>query len=108
MSKARATEDEQFDRFWDQYPRHVAKKDALKAWRRIDPTTEMVDRMIDAIGWQRQTPAWTRDGGAYVPYPATWLRGERWDDEPFEPARPLGKLTHKLLLAIQNIKRETP
>jgi hypothetical protein len=22
-----------------------------------------------------------KDGGKYIPHPATWLRGERWDDE---------------------------
>ena len=22
-----------------------------------------------------------KSGGAFIPYPATWLRGERWDDE---------------------------
>jgi hypothetical protein len=22
-----------------------------------------------------------KSGGAFIPYPATWLRGERWEDE---------------------------
>jgi len=74
-----------FDQFWAAYPRHVAKQDAKKAWNQIAPTPELVEIMLDALAWQCRQPAWTKDGGAFVPHPATWLRGGRWEDEPFEP-----------------------
>jgi len=27
---------------------------------------------------------WTKDGGQFIPHPATWLRQERWTDEPVQ------------------------
>jgi hypothetical protein len=69
--------------FWNAYPLRVAKKDARKAWAELEPTPELVDRIIEALAWQ--VPKWARDGYG-TPYPASWLRAERWTDEP--PAMP--------------------
>ena len=80
-----------FDRFWNMYPRHVAKHDAQRAFKQTTPTAALVDTMIAALQWQTQQPSWLKEGGAYVPYPATWLRGRRWEDEP--PEIPLSRLT---------------
>lgn len=70
-----------FLRFWDAYPNKAAKGYAygcwLKAIRKVTITT-----MLDAIAQQLEWPAWTRDGGAYIPHPSTWLNQERWADEP--------------------------
>lgn len=71
---------DEFDKFWKHYPRKIAKGDARKAWTqtaRIRPPVEFILRAIDRA---RDTDQWRRDGGQFVPYPATWLRGERWDD----------------------------
>jgi hypothetical protein len=76
-----ADEDPQFARFWAAYPRRVAKKDARRAWAQIRPSSAVVDQMITALAWQAQQPAWLKDGGAFVPYPASWLNAERWTDE---------------------------
>jgi hypothetical protein len=40
-----------------------------------------VEEMIAALEWQTRQPQWLK-GLEYVPHAATWLRGERWDDEP--------------------------
>ena len=37
--------------------------------------------MIDAVEKQKKTDQWTRDGGQYIPHPATWLNQRRWEDE---------------------------
>lgn len=79
QSNARAIH-EGFTRFWAAYPRHIAKKDAIKAWIKIAPDAALIDKMLDALEWQRTSPDW-RDV-KFVPYPATWLRAERWEDEP--------------------------
>lgn len=68
-----------FDDFWRAYPRRQAKKDALKAWRTVDPRAH--GKILAAIRAWCQCDDWRRDGGRYIPFPATWLRGERWEDE---------------------------
>jgi hypothetical protein len=30
---------------------------------------------------QKKQEDWRKDGGKFIPYPATYLRQERWDDE---------------------------
>ena len=77
--------DQQFARFWDAYPKRVAKKDARRAWAKLNPSPAVVDQMLGALAWQTQQPGWLKDGGAYVPYPASWLNAERWTDEPPKP-----------------------
>ena len=79
-------DDPSFVEFWATYPKRVAKKDARRAWARINPSPATVDRILSALSWQVMQPAWQKDGGQYIPYPATWLNAERWDDEPTLPA----------------------
>lgn len=75
--------DDDFARFWRAYPHRVGKGDAMKAWKALKPTAELVDVMLSALVWQVNQPSWVKDGGKFVPYPATWLRARRWEDEPF-------------------------
>lgn len=84
--------DPQFAAFWDAYPRRVAKKDARKAWAEIDPDPITATKIIAALEWQREQPAWLKEGGQFVPYPASWLRAERWTDEPPAPVKRNGNL----------------
>ncbi|NBP85334.1 MAG: hypothetical protein EBU23_03350 [Mycobacteriaceae bacterium] len=44
----------------------------------------MVNKMLDTIAWQRQTPQWLENGGVFIPHLSTWINQERYDDEPFE------------------------
>ena len=37
--------------------------------------------MLAAIERQKQTAQWKENGGQYIPHPATWLNGRRWEDE---------------------------
>lgn len=73
-----------FDAFWQAYPRRVAKKAARTAWARLRPTPATLAKILAALDWQRHQPAWEKDGGSFIPYPATWLNQERWEDEPFD------------------------
>lgn len=66
------------EKFWPRYPRKVAKADAEKAWFRLDPDDGLIGLILRALDWQsRLTTEWQ-----YWPYPATWLNGRRWEDEP--------------------------
>lgn len=75
--------DERFDRFWASYPRKTDKPEARKAWAKLNVTDALFERIERALDWQRQQPGWLEQGGKFVPYPASWLRGERWKDEPY-------------------------
>lgn len=81
-------DDPQFARFWAAYPRRVAKKDARKAWAKLRPSSADVDQMVAALEWQIHQPAWLKDEGAFIPYPASWLNAERWTDEPPKAVQP--------------------
>ena len=70
-----------FDRFWSVYPRKEAKAKAKTAFEKIKPDVGLLMRMLDAIEKQKKTDQWTRDGGQYIPHPATWLNQRRWEDE---------------------------
>lgn len=70
-----------FEEFWAIYPNKKAKKDALKVWGRIPMTPELWERIEQSIKAHKRTEAWTDGGGKFIPHPATWLNGERWDDE---------------------------
>lgn len=97
--------DEGFDVFWMQYPRREAKKDALKAFQKLAPAPDVLDAMLKAIAWQRETPSWTRDGGRYIPLPASWIRGRRWEDEPFHPPPEVSERTRKIMRAAEEFLR---
>ena len=44
-----------------------------------------VQTLLDAVEAQKRSPQWTRDGGQFIPYPATWLNQRRWEDEHLSP-----------------------
>lgn len=70
-----------FERFWKAYPIKKAKERARRAWRKIHPDIELCRKMAAALELDKQSDEWKRDGGRYIPHPATWLNGKRWEDE---------------------------
>lgn len=78
-----------FDRFWSAYPNKKGKADAVKAWAKLKPDEPLLLKMLEAIRVQSLNPRWSENGGQYIPYPATWLNGRRWEDEPAQPGRPV-------------------
>ncbi len=83
--KGRDRLSERFDRFWSVYPRKKAKGDARARWSKIKPSEELTERMIAAVEAQCRSTEWQEDNGKYIPYPATWLNQERWEDEDSVP-----------------------
>ena len=81
-------ESELFDEFWVAYPKHVAKESARRAWDKLHADRDLLDALLSALEWQTRMEAWQRDGGRYVPNPATWLNGRRGEDEPQAEAAP--------------------
>ena len=66
-----------FAEFWAAYPAKVGKGAAEKAWRKERPD---LDAVLSAIKVQSASDKWRKDGGQYIPNPATWLNQRRWED----------------------------
>ena len=71
---------DEFEFWWKNYPKKLAKGDARKAWKQTEKIRPSLDRLLKALVVAKSSDQWTKDGGQFIPYPATWLRGERWDD----------------------------
>ena len=72
---------EGFDRFWKAYPKKKSRGQAEKAWAKLKPDEQLQDRIVDAIERAKTSAQWQKDGGTYIPYPATWLNSKGWLDE---------------------------
>jgi hypothetical protein len=69
------------DQFWENYPRRIAKKDALKALDRIRKDGKLPFEVLLSATKQFARSMVGRDM-KFVPYPATWLNRGSWDDDP--------------------------
>ena len=67
--------------FWERYPKKLAKRDAEKAFAKINPDEKLFNLILEKLELYKQSEAWLKDGGQFIPYPATWLNGRRWEDE---------------------------
>lgn len=72
--------------FYNRYPRKEARKDAEKAWGQAKVTPETEELIHKALDWQ--IPMYEQRERHFIPLPATWIRGERWTDEPPTPPKP--------------------
>ena len=70
-----------FEIFWGNYPRHTNKQAAYKAFAKLNPDDDLLCTILAAIEQQKKSEQWTKDGGQFIPHPATWLNGRRWEDE---------------------------
>lgn len=69
-----------FAQFWAVYPKKAGKGDAEKAWKKIKPDADLQAKILKAVAAATRSPDWTKDGGQFIPHPATWLNGKRWED----------------------------
>jgi uncharacterized protein YdaU (DUF1376 family) len=70
-----------FEEFWELYPKKVGKAAAAKAWRKLKPDVGKQAVMLEALSVHVASESWRKDGGQFVPNPATWINGARWEDE---------------------------
>lgn len=70
-----------FDLFWQAYPKKTGKEAAKKAWMKMKPK---LDDCLKALEWQKQSEQWLKDRGQYIPNPATWINQGRWEDRPVD------------------------
>ena len=80
LKKLYALSNEDFDAFWETYPRKVGKKatrSALERAVREIPYAEIMEGVRRLASDPNLPPK------EYIPYPATWLNREGWSDEPY-------------------------
>jgi hypothetical protein len=76
-------EPEGFDEFWEIYPRHMKRGDAIKAFHQMLKAGASVDEII--AGARRFAADPNLPEQKFIPYPASWLRAEGWLDDPLPP-----------------------
>jgi len=79
---------EGFDKFWNLYPKKIAKADALKAWSKATKTKTADDLL-------KLTKAYSEGKlpeDKYIPYPASWLNKGLYESVEVAQAKPLPKL----------------
>jgi hypothetical protein len=79
--------DTDFSAFWEAYPNKTGKQAAVKAWEKAKGRPDIAAIMA-AINQQKRSEKWTKDGGQYIPNPATWINQGRWDDKPVVAPKP--------------------
>lgn len=83
-SKDISTFESEFDEFWVAYPRKTAKGAAKKAF--LKAVTELGSSELVIDGAVRMSKDPNLPDAQFIPYPATWLNSEGWENEPY-PAR---------------------
>lgn len=70
-----------FLEWWAIYPVKSGKQDAFKAYREEKPPQE---KLLETTRRYLTSREWAErpNGDRAIPYPATFLRGHRWDDDP--------------------------
>lgn len=72
---------EGFNRFWEVYPRKVDKKKAIRAWKKLNPSHELLEEILDFIDEAQKSEDWKQKNGLFIPKPNTFLSDRRWEDE---------------------------
>lgn len=72
-----------FEQFWQAYPKKVGKGEARKAFAKVKAPLKT---LLESVDRQKQSVQWHKEGGQYIPNPATWLNQGRWEDELLQSA----------------------
>lgn len=73
-----------FAEFWIAYPKKAGKGAAEKAFSKAKVNGRLPE-VLKAIEEQKQSAQWQKDGGQFIPNPATWISQRRWEDEQTAP-----------------------
>lgn len=100
--------EEWFSEFWQAYPKKRNKARAKQAFFRIKNIEKVFPVMMQALGKQKVSADWQKDGGQYIPLPTTWLNGERWEDvEQVEVQPPASGPVHPTQESIDKRNQES-
>jgi hypothetical protein len=80
--------DSDFETFYSTYPRKVSKTNAEKAWKKQKCVLSEVMPSL-----QKQMKLW--NDPQFIPHPATWLNGRRWEDDLTSKSIPTQQTAYK-------------
>ena len=72
-----------FENFWKTYPKCQRKIEKAKCrdwWLAKKLDANQIDRLMQALDIDKKSRDWTKDTGAFIPLPMTWLNKRRWED----------------------------
>lgn len=84
-----AQSEDSFDWFWSAYPKKKSKGQAEKIWSKLNPDSELVQKILSALDTAKRSNDWMKDGGQFIPYPSTWLNAKGWEDEIYQQTTPI-------------------
>ena len=70
-----------FGDFWSAYPRKTGKGKAKRIWSKLKNHKDLLSAILSALEWQAKSEQWTKESGAFIPHPSTYLNEGRWEDE---------------------------
>ncbi|MFQ5687461.1 MAG: hypothetical protein ACE5GV_12470 [Candidatus Scalindua sp.] len=75
-----------FLKFWDVYPRKEGKKSAIRAWIKLAPLDDLIkDIVVSVVAHTMNAAQW--ENKQFVPLPASFINGRKWEDEIVKKAR---------------------
>ncbi|MDX8383592.1 MAG: YdaU family protein [Ghiorsea sp.] len=97
-TKAKKSEAE-FEAFWKAYPKKKNKGQAAKAWAKVH--VEKYPQIMATLANAVSSSDWHEQAGKFIPYPASWLNAEGWEDVYGEPSLPKDPAYNVISLAEQ-------
>lgn len=88
--KAVLAESPDFAEFYKAYPKKKDWPKAYRAWCKLAPSEDDRAAILADIERRRESDEWRKAAGAYIPYPATYLNGRRWEDGAGDDAPEVG------------------
>lgn len=70
--------EEEFDKFWEEYPKKQNKARAFRAWLKLRPD---LDKCLESLRKHKRSDQWLNEDGTFIPHASTWINGEQWEDE---------------------------
>ena len=74
-------QEEEFNVWFDAYPKQTDRHEAARQWLAIRSNRPNLDTLLDLLEAQKSSSQWTRDEGRFVPNPAAYLSGRKWEDK---------------------------
>lgn len=102
---APAADGKAFTQFWESYPNKAAREDAWNAWKDLNPSPDLIAKIMSSLDSWKFSSQWLDDGGRFVPHAAKWLEKGYYENSP-APKDPISKprkLDKEEMAAIQRM-----